>query len=332
MITGSGHQHSGASAAGDTMRSVLIAVGICGSCCIVLYSGLAIQPAFRYLHSMCLQKRNNSSAESVVIELDQHHGMGPHATAVSINTQCVPDSVDKVEAWQYSTCDLNSLDILLCQEERPVMHSLDILLWQEERPAIPQTVARPKSFLVPQRAPEMEIPLPLCSRCKGRMAWSCRRDGLYRQGWHCDNFAACGSSGANSGTHRWHCSACCEDVCGGCAGCPEPLSPESPWDLWVSPLGLAGSPRGPGRVPRPGARPSPTPRLASPSGVGPGGLTPVAPCPELKKPEAECAVQEGDVFSSLGIAALRTWDVLVAAGENRWSDVQPSRPPPELVI
>ncbi|CAK0841214.1 unnamed protein product [Prorocentrum cordatum] len=102
------------------------------------------------------------------------------------------------------------------------------------------------------------------------MAWSSRRDGLYCQGWHCDNFAACGSSCASRGPHRWHCPGCCADVCGACAhvpGAPPPGGPEELGPPVVSRMAPARR-----QNPR-AAVPSPTPR--------PGGLTLVAPCPEF---------------------------------------------------
>merc|ERR1712232_187258 len=40
--------------------------------------------------------------------------------------------------------------------------------------------------------------------------------GQYVRGWHCENFARCESSGANCGSHRWHCSLCSADICGVC--------------------------------------------------------------------------------------------------------------------
>jgi len=267
------------------------------------------------LVSMWSRKGNKPAAGSVAVELDRHTCLDPHATAIGMNMQCGPQSADKIAAcqdfWKEAASDVKGLDILLRQEERP---------------EIPQTVPRPRMFLVPNQALEDEVPPPPCSRCSGRMAWSSRRDGLYCQGWHCDNFAACGSSCASRGPHRWHCPGCCADVCGACAhvpGAPPPGGPEELGPPVVSRMAPARR-----QNPR-AAVPSPTPR--------PGGLTLVAPCPEFGvQPEPpdgpapssaeEPAQEEGAYFSSLGVAALRTWDLLVAAGDAPSSSLQRMRP------
>lgn len=281
MITASDHQHLGFSAASHVL---LIAAAICGLCCIVFCCRFAIAYGHLDLQSVCPLMGSKSAAAWVSNEPHRLQRMDPHAAAVGTSTQSGPHSASLI----------------------------DFLLQQEERPAIPQKGPRPGSFLAPQLVSEKKMPVPLCFKCNGRMAWSCRCDGQYRQGWQCGFFAACGSDAASRGASRWHCPTCCEDVCDGCAG-------------------------GPGRQPSAVAAASPTQRPASPTrATPPCGLTPVAPCPEIRlqprpprrlaaPPGVDCAPQEA--IRSPDFAVVRTWDALAAAGEAPSCHVRISRPP-----
>lgn len=234
--------------------------------------------------------------------------MPPQATAAAIDVQCGSDGAANVKACRASNCDAPSR-----HEEYAfdVSYRFDAPSRHEERPEIPQSLPRPTSFLVPQRgsdeaqlcsglaiksARSVKEPQPLCSGCGGHMDWSRRGDGPYRQGWHCDHFAACGSSAVSDGDYRWHCPVCCADVCGECAGGLVPR---------------AGSPRGP---------------LRPLGAVAPVALAAVAPCAEWKQRGHD------DYLPSLGVAALSALDELLAAAEAPSSHIQASRPPADLVI
>lgn len=234
-----------------------------------------------------------------------------------------------------STADVTSIDIQ-CGSDAPTQRVIDIQCGSdavtqrfevsnrfdapslhEERPEVPPSLPRSTSFLVPERGPDeaqllcsglltnrsvrsVEEPQPLCPGCAGHMDWSRRGDGPYIQGWHCDHFAACGSSAISDGAYRWHCPVCCADVCVECA------------------VGLAPRAESPGRA---------APRGPPPLGaVAPVALAAVAPCAERKLRGHD------DFLPSLGVAALSALDELLAAADAPSSHVQASRPPPDLVI
>ncbi|CAK0869983.1 unnamed protein product, partial [Prorocentrum cordatum] len=211
--------------------AVLLAVAVCG--CTAGCVGVGVS-----ICMLCPRKGEKSVNKSFDADSDRRDGVPIHATAPGIDVQCGSHAATNAEVCREFNCGANLVEILSRREEKP---------------EIPQPLPRPTSFLAseppqrpaaapprdadpdfwtsahtPSEATQRERPQPPCSECGGRMAWSCRRDGPYHQGWHCDNFAECGSSGARDGAYRWHCSACCADLCRGCARGPAPRGPLPP--------------------------------------------------------------------------------------------------------
>lgn len=89
---------------------------------------------------------------------------------------------------------------------------------------------------------------PACPRCAEPMTWSWYNRGSYGSGWHCEHFAACGTSAANCGAHRWHCSACRKDICDACRSEPARGSGGEP-ERRARAAAALGQPRKPQDVP-----------------------------------------------------------------------------------
>lgn len=70
---------------------------------------------------------------------------------------------------------------------------------------------------------------PCCPECGDAMIWSNYSEGLYREGWQCNNVGRCGCNSYNCGPYRFYCMHCSTDMCLTCHQDGHvDLSPSSP--------------------------------------------------------------------------------------------------------